>query len=246
MHQLGVQMQALSAALVAMTFGCGGLAEEDASFQTKVAPIEVWAVPAGSEFDTSTRVELAVSSPADIFYTLDGTEPSSAAALPYRGPIQLTESTLLSFIAQSPGEVWSVPRAEFYERKLTLDTPRPVQRALTVSNESLFFSAEHGSKEIITKSVFLRSSGLSTVTIKGMVLTGNPAGSSFWKDNAFRFEILTEGQFPLFLPPGRSLELEVSYVPTETLASAAIFVDSDDETSGEELVIELWGRSIDW
>jgi hypothetical protein len=234
-------------ALSLLIAGCGIQENEGGpDFDVRGAQVAVWAEPKGLEFQSTAEVSLASSSPAHIFYTVDGSEPSGDTAVAYDGPIQLTESTLLSFIAITDTEEWSEPGSEFYSRLVTHEKPRPVEHALTIDNDSLFFSAQQGSTDLVVRRIGLRSEGLSTVTIDGMMLRQNPNGSSFWSNGAFSYEILTDGNFPLFVPSGTILELEVTYTPTESLSSAAIFIESDDELHGDELVIELWGRTIDW
>jgi len=56
------------------------------------------ASPAGDEYFSPQNVSLAANEPADIYYTTDGTEPTTSSPY-YETPITITQATTLKFIA---------------------------------------------------------------------------------------------------------------------------------------------------
>src|SRR4029078_5651348 len=60
--------------------------------------------PGLAEFTDSVRVTISQGAPTDVYYTLDGSEPTTQSAR-YRAPITLTASTIVrarSFINETP------------------------------------------------------------------------------------------------------------------------------------------------
>ncbi len=75
---------------------------------------EVKAIPSAAAFTDSTSVTLISDDKnADIFYTLDGTEPGKTST-PYRHPILLKESTTIRFIGFSPDGRQNFERKSYY------------------------------------------------------------------------------------------------------------------------------------
>ncbi len=229
---------------------CGGpLDVPDSELVLNESPIEVWAEPPSSEFGKNTEIVLsATDDGSKIYYTLDGTDPSNEAARPYDGPIALSRSTLITFIARTPNAVWSKPKSEFYASRPEVQAASgPLQRDLWIESNSLFMAARAGSKDLVVRRFKLRSIGLQRITINRMVMTANPNGGSFFRTGAFSYEILTDAtEFPLYMEPGETLELEIYYRPTETFSSAAIIIESNAERDAGRVLIELWGRVVAW
>ena len=208
------------------------------------APLSVAAEPQGYEFLGSTSVELIASEPAQIFYTTDGEEPTSEHARIYRGPIELKESTYLTFIAFGDGEIWSPPRRELYVYAPTIaPQPQRVARALELTPDHLFFGAQLGEDSILEHKVTIRSIGPASVNITSLALGINAKGSSFWEPGIFSID---GGGGARILRSGESLTLTVRYQPTETFRSAAVIIESDEERNGGHQEVELWGRRISW
>lgn len=232
------------------TLACGGPLEiPDSELRINESSIEVWAEPASTDFMSSTEVVLNVSEAGSrIYFTLDGSDPSSGAAIPYEAPIALERSTLVSFIAQSADGVWSRPRSEFYAaRRDEASSSAPLERDLWLEARSVFMAARMGSKDWVVRRLKLKSAGLQRLTIHGMVMTPNPNGRSFYQAGTFSYEVLTDAtEFPLRLEPGETLELELHYRPTETFSSAAILIQSDSEREDGQHLVELWGRVVAW
>src|SRR5439155_10024871 len=62
-------------------------------------PPTVSASPAGATYTSAQSVTLAASEPATIYYTKDGTTPTTSSAV-YSGPISITATTTLTFYAK--------------------------------------------------------------------------------------------------------------------------------------------------
>ncbi|WHH57905.1 carboxypeptidase regulatory-like domain-containing protein [Petroclostridium sp. X23] len=71
------------------------------SFSTQTAPDtespEVTAQPAGATYNSAQQVTLTISEPGSIYYTLDGSEPTTTSTL-YTGSITISDTTTLKFI----------------------------------------------------------------------------------------------------------------------------------------------------
>lgn len=232
----------LSASL--LSFACVFPIEAEERPDVRGASVSVAAEPSGTEFSGSVEVRLNSSTPAAIFYTLDGESPSGPDALRYEGPMTLTDSTLLSFIAVTDSGAWSAPQVELYEptEELVANT-NPSARALRLSTKNIFFQAQPGEAQV-QQVVTVRSVGVQRVHIHQVVIGYNPAGGSFYRPEVF--EVLA-GQGERWLAPGESLEVLLRYTPTESFSSAALLFDTDaDAVENGLYYVELWGRIFPW
>jgi Chitobiase/beta-hexosaminidase C-terminal domain len=84
--------------------GVGRVRTDLFTVEGKVARLTVFASPRGGLYPEETMpVTLSASDPdAEIFYTTDGTEPTPSSTR-YRGPIALSATTTLKFMAVTPG-----------------------------------------------------------------------------------------------------------------------------------------------
>lgn len=76
-------------------------------------PPTVTATPAGGAYQAPHMVALAGSEPATIYYTVDGTEPTSESMV-YTTPVSIRKTTDLKFIAIDEAGNWSETRTESY------------------------------------------------------------------------------------------------------------------------------------
>jgi hypothetical protein len=205
----------------------------------------VVADPPGHDFEGETEVRLEAPGSQDmtIYYTLDGSPATGTDALEYGGPIRLTETTLLNFIARDPRLVWSEPRSELYVAQTEPTPVRDVARALVLSRDLVFFAWDPGDDSPMRETIELRASGTEPVHIFRIALGLNPRGQMFWESGAFR---IVSGTDPITLAPGESTTLTIVYEPTATLRSAAVLISSDQEMTGGDQLIELWGRVNPW
>jgi Fn3 domain-containing protein len=224
--------------------GCGGA--QDTSDSSTKAPLHVSASPAGFMFESATTVELNASRHAQIFYTLNGDDPIGPTAIVYDQPIQLEESTLITFIAVSDDKTWSAPKAEFYESAPPDATPAHLlQRGLDLDENNHFFSPRPGETTNLEATFRIKSVGVQRVHINRISIDVNPAGRSFFEDGVFTLDNKYQD---IDLEPGSTLAVTVHYNPTQTLRSAALLIDSDEltHTVDNPLYAQLWGRIIAW
>jgi hypothetical protein len=71
------------------------------------------AVPAGGTFNAPQNVTLTANEAATIYYTTDGTEPTTASSV-YSGPLLMTSMTILKYYAQDAAENRETPQAQTY------------------------------------------------------------------------------------------------------------------------------------
>ena len=240
--RLGTLTHALSLAS-ALVLACGSPDEsQDAGMRQELS---VQAIPEGQAFTDELEVLLVSSRAARIFYTTDGTQPSanSSSAVPYTGPISLTEQTLLSFVAVEEDGSWSTSQEELYIKNDTRPPPSPAPRVLDLTAQTLFFEGEPGNSEPVYKTVALRSIGTQAVNIRSVRLQSNPNESIFYDPDAFDItsEIPTGP-----LAPGESVIIEIMYIPSTTLRSDVLRISSNEQRNGGEQQVELWGRIADW
>jgi hypothetical protein len=226
------------ASVALVSVACGGQPQQ--TQQKK--PLEVAASPPGFAFTDSATVQLISSRPATIYFALNGDDPTGPKAQTYGQPLQLVDSTLVSFIATSDDGVWSAARTEQYMPVMTVmpTSPQVIARGLLADETGHFFAPRPGDPPQTT-AFHIRSIGLDSVHISSIQLTSNPHGQTY-DQGSFQ---LTGDVGTMQLDSGKTMTLDVTYVPSETLSSAAIVIESDDQRNANgELVIELWGRVL--
>jgi hypothetical protein len=223
--------------------GCGEL-PSDRPVKINASSLSVSAQPPGHDFQDQTQVTLFPSKPANVYYTTDSSAPSDKNGALYQGPITLTASTLLSFIAVSDDGIWSKPVAELYSLMSAPPTVSQAPRLLRVDPDSLVFTVAPIDRDVPQQQqIRIQSFGSSQVTISSIMLDANPKGTAFWDPTAFSLGTIA---LPLSLAPGEGFELTVGYMPSDSFKSAAIFIQSDENPNAGTRVIELWGRILNW
>lgn len=110
-------LAAAALALPLVLQGCGGSSSGGGGPAADTAPPTVTAAPPGGAFDAPLSVTLSASDDVDpspaIYYTLDGSEPTTAS-IPYTGPVDLSASTTLNFFAVDASGNASAVVAEEY------------------------------------------------------------------------------------------------------------------------------------
>lgn len=240
----GLNVRSLCIVAAALLFGACGGEEPDHRTEIKRSTLNVAADPPGHTFTDSVWVELESEASAAIYYTLDGTSPAGEDGILYDGPILIEEDALLTFIAVD-GDRWSQPVTELYEKDEPLPEPKLLGRALSVDDDTLVFSARGGDPGTMRKTVRVQSVGLQRVRIENIYISFHPESWSFWEEGVFEME--SELETPTYLHPGESLELTVTYTPTETIRTGLLVIQSDDQRSEEGYVlIDLMGRIWNW
>jgi hypothetical protein len=233
------RLAAFAAGAVLTCFACGG---EPAALDIEGEPLMVAAVPPSSSFEGVTTVSLESSRPATIYYSLKGEDPFGEDGHLYTGPIEIADSTLVTFIAIGHDGVWSQPGTELYSPVIPLIPPDPIPRSLSIDRDAYFFTVpdEHE----VTTTFLVRSIGFEPVHIERAFIGAHPDGSGFYEEGIFKVETEIE---PMELNPGEQIEIEVSYVPTQTLRGGALIIESNSMRHEEGYVIvQLWGRTISW
>lgn len=231
----------LAGVLAAASFAsCAGNdpAEPDPSIDH--ASLWVSAEPKGHAFRDAVTVRLLSERPSRLFYTIDGTAPTSDSAFEYTEPLTFEEETvLLMFVAQDADGVWSKPQTELYTHDEVVN-PAPLARSLTYDENILFF-APMPDVPYLDHSLVLTSDGTEPVRISRIYISYNPEANAFYNPNAF--ELLNPLTGVEVLNPGDALELRIRYHTTETIRSSALVVESNDERSRDGVKgTPLWGR----
>ncbi len=240
----GLRVSALLPFTAALILSACGGEEPNNPTEIKRSSLTVAADPPGHTFQDSVDVVLTSGGGADIFYTLDGRSPLGSDGTLYQGPIRLDHNVLLTFVAKV-GDLWSEQGSELYERQVDTVAPKLQARVLTVDDDNVVFSARRGEDGPMRQSVRLKSVGLQQVHLEGIYVDANPDSWSFWQDGIF--EIESPEVIPEYLSPGESIDLVVTYTPTETIRTAMIFVVSDNQRTSDGTVrVNLTGRIWDW
>src|SRR5207249_4987629 len=87
-------------------------------------PPTVSASPAGATYTSAQSVTLAASEPATIYYTKDGTTPTTSSAI-YKNPISISSTTTLKFFAKDTAGNIGIVVTQVY----TIDTTPPTASA---------------------------------------------------------------------------------------------------------------------
>jgi hypothetical protein len=212
--------------------------------KVNASSLSVSAQPPGYDFENQTQVTLAPSKPANIYYTTDSSAPSDKNGSLYQGPITLTTSTLLSFIAVSDDGIWSKPVAELYSLMPAPPTVSQAPRLLKTDPDSLVFTVAPVDRDVPQQQQLrIESFGSSPVTIQSITLDANPKGTAFWDPTAFSLGALT---LPTTLVPGQQLEIDVTYMPSDSFKSAAVMIQSDENPNSGSRMVEVWGRILNW
>jgi hypothetical protein len=101
------------------------------------API-VTASPAAGTYTAAQNVTLSANETATIYYTLDGTTPTTSSTV-YSGPISIASTKTLQFIAKDTAGNTSAPVAATYTINIPADTTAPV---LTITPAATFASTQ--------------------------------------------------------------------------------------------------------
>lgn len=127
------------AVLVFSTFlFCGGCKEEGDIFlipSDRTAPTTT-ALPPGWTYTSVQRVVLFANEPATIYYTTDGTDPTTSSTV-YSAPIDITSSRTLKFFAEDEVDNTEAIQTEIY---IVTNWTAPVNISNTDPNWSFFSS----------------------------------------------------------------------------------------------------------
>jgi hypothetical protein len=125
---------------------------------TDITPPTVSANPKGGTYTSKQSISLSASELATIYYTLDGTDPTTASSI-YSEPITISSSKTLKFMAVDTAENQSTVNTETYT--IDLDTP-----AVIADKDALAISYGDGDlSNLVTKNITLPVTGQNGSTI---------------------------------------------------------------------------------
>jgi hypothetical protein len=139
-----------------------------------IAPT-VTATPVGGTYTAAVSVTLAANEPATIYYTLDGSTPTTSSSV-YTSPIQIASSTVLKFFGRDTAGNDSAPSTETY----TINIPSfPVtQMSDTTATSGLStYSAQQAHAEFVSPTSQLAGKSIDEITLK-LRKTGTPTGTA--------------------------------------------------------------------
>ncbi|MGG0275872.1 chitobiase/beta-hexosaminidase C-terminal domain-containing protein [Bacillus rhizoplanae] len=135
------------------------------------APV-VTAVPGGGVFNTSQKVTLTTNELANMYYTLDGTTPTTSSAL-YAGTITISQTTTLKVIAVDSVGNQSKVKAFRYVIKTTVPADVTNLVASAVRNSSIDLSwTKSTSTDVVKYDIYKGATLLGSVTGTTYAATG--------------------------------------------------------------------------
>ncbi len=213
------------------------LAVSNPSVQTPVAD------PAGGEYELTQGESLSVTlstttEEADIYYTLDGTDPT-VESIKYEAPIELTETSTIKAIAVKDGFNNSEVMSETY----TITTVIPVSE-ITLDKESLDMNVEDEAEltATITPDTATNKSVAWTVEPEGIVTLSAATSES---GTAVRITAVAEGEVTVTATSAydatksKSVTITVSPKPVAVTPVADPAGDEYELTQGESLSVTL-------
>ncbi|WP_300426116.1 chitobiase/beta-hexosaminidase C-terminal domain-containing protein [Methanobacterium sp.] len=99
-----------------------------------LVPFTVSASPSGGNYNTTQTINLVSTSGTTIYYTTDGSEPTSSSTQ-YTGPINITTTTTLKFMAVDSASNWSILHTETY----VIDVSFTIEQIIKAANEVKVF-----------------------------------------------------------------------------------------------------------
>ncbi len=223
----------------------GGPTSPELDESVNPGELSLIASPPGGEFMYEVEVALFADAKVEIYYTLDGESPMGEHHKLYEEPLLVTDSTLLRFAAKTADGRWTESYEELYSPLPDFSTIKEANRMLRLSAASLYFAARTG-EEFLTRDIAIHSVGLEQVTISNIYVSADPDAPTFFNPGIFNLETQIDAE-QINLASGESLDLVLSYIPTETLASAALILETDDERVPDGIhIIHLTGRIFDW
>jgi len=199
----------------------------------------VLAVPGGGEFVDAVVVQLQADRPSTIAYTKDGSTPTLDSPT-YAGPLRLTESTFLTFMAVGDDGGRSAISTEYYAKTDRLLPPAELPaKSLRVRPDRLVFTPEPGT-EVVTDAIELEAIGTEPVTVLAMK-TGPAASTAFGYDPG-AFDIVPSTNDPV-IRPGEPVQLRVSYFASRTSRTVTLEIETDAENVARgSFPVFLFGR----
>lgn len=144
------------------------------SSPTDTTPPVVTAMPAGGSYSSAQSVVLAANEPATIYYTTNGSTPTTSSPI-YSSPISITATTTLKFFARDTAGNSSPVKTETY---LISPGTFPVTRMsdTTATYGLSLYSATQSHVEFVSPTSQLIGKTINEITLK-LRKTGAPTGT---------------------------------------------------------------------
>jgi hypothetical protein len=141
-------------------------------------PPTVTAMPAGGTYATAVSVTLAANEPATIYYTTDGSTPTTQSTV-YTSPIQITAATTtLKFFAKDTAGNASPVKTETYTINSSQSFPvTHMSDTIQTYGLAMYFSSTPSHVEFVSSASQLVGKSIDQITLK-LRKTGNPTGTA--------------------------------------------------------------------
>jgi len=228
--------------LVLLGFACGpeprGPIEVPAAPELSEVEAVVEMFPPEGLFTDAMEVTLLSEEGAQIFYSLDGSDPLPSSSWVYQEPLVITETTLVRALAVDADGMWSTPASGLFRQLSPVDPVEIPERALSVDRPQLVFTPAVAQEQGV-KSVRITSRGTEPVYLAHVEIGSD--GRGYFEEGIFS----VSDPAPMVLMPGQSLELRISYRATRTLRAAELRVHTDVQHPSDGIVrVQLLGRLL--
>lgn len=142
---------------------------------TDTTPPTVTAMPAGGTYQTAVSVTLAANEPATIYYTLDGSTPTTSSSV-YMAPIQIATTTTLKFFGKDTAGNTSPVKTESYTINPSSSFPITHMSDTTQTYGLAMNAATPSHVEFASSTSQLMGKSIDQITLK-LRKTGNPTGT---------------------------------------------------------------------
>jgi hypothetical protein len=141
---------------------------------TDTIPPTVTATPVGGTYTAAISVTLAANEPATIYYTIDGSTPTTSSSI-YSSPIQISTTAQLKFFGKDTAGNASPVSTETYTINLP-SFPVTQMNDTTASSGLAMYSAQQSHVEFVSPASQLLGKSIDQITLK-LRKTGTPTGT---------------------------------------------------------------------
>jgi hypothetical protein len=158
--------------------GSGGSGESDPPATTDTTAPTVTASPRGGDYSIAQSVTLTSSEPATIYYTRDGSTPTTSSSI-YNSPLSISSTTTLKYIARDKAGNNGNVVTQVY----TINTIDATLPSVTISQPAGNSVTASDGKILVTGTASDSGSGIKVVEVRvddGAYATATPKASGDW------------------------------------------------------------------